>query len=764
MIHAKVILAFALMAIWLSCGAQFSAAQWIGADTNQTSPNTWHAYRRSVYLSSLDDSIIANIAVDSKYWLWVNDKLVVYEGGLKRGPNPRDSYYDRVPLNKYLHEGKNTLAILVWFWGGLGFSHHSSGRSGLLFEMKNGRQVIISDTNWKTIRDTAYGPSISPKPNFRLSEPNIFYDARKAVDGWMTGAYSDRDWPHASVLGPPPMPPWNHLVARNIPLFKFDRLTNYTDTVRHGDTLVCKLPYNGQFSPYFKIKTRAGQRIFMATDTWFLGAYPGDSLYTICSDFITKEGTQEYESYGWISGHEMIYVFPEATEILELKYRETGYDSRLAGSFESDDNFLNLLWKKAQRTLYLNMRDNYMDCPDRERAQWAGDASMEMLQSFYALDRTSDQLSRKLFLDLANWQRPDSIIYNPVPESGWKLELPAHSLAPFAQLWNYFLYTRDTSTVSEVYPALRKYLALWTIRPSGQLVYRKGGWDWGDWGENIDFVLIQHGWYLLSLQVAEKIARLENKMEDAAVYTAQIKQMKSFLNSSDCWNGQAYRYKDYTKATDDRANALMVIAGVVDTSKWKQITKVFNEQEHASPWMEKFVLESLIQMGHPDLALERMKKRFREMVNSKYSTLWEIWEHKEEGYHGNSGYNHGWAGGPLFLLSAYYAGIRPDETVKDLYRIQPLLTGPKKIATTISLVQGSFKMKMDNQETTIMLDVSIPKGIQAEIMLPLSAVSIDGLRVNGSRPNPARLKTKSGSYCIMVGSGRSVLICKRRPS
>ena len=31
------------------------------------------------------------------------------------------------------------------------------------------------------------------------------------------------------------------------------------------------------------------------------------------------------------------------------------------------------MWEKSQRTLYITMRDTYMDCPDRERAQWWGD-------------------------------------------------------------------------------------------------------------------------------------------------------------------------------------------------------------------------------------------------------------------------------------------------------------------------------------------------------------------------------------------------------
>ena len=52
------------------------------------------------------------IAADTKYWLYVNGELVVREGGLKRGPNPTDSYcdvFDNVPNLKC---GRNRVAVL----------------------------------------------------------------------------------------------------------------------------------------------------------------------------------------------------------------------------------------------------------------------------------------------------------------------------------------------------------------------------------------------------------------------------------------------------------------------------------------------------------------------------------------------------------------------------------------------------------------------------------------------------------------------------
>ena len=84
-------------------------------------------------------SVPARIAVDSKYWLWVNGHLVVFEGGLKRGPRPGAGYYDEVDLAGHLHGGRNAIALLVWYFGKDGYSHQSSGEPGVVVRFGGAR-------------------------------------------------------------------------------------------------------------------------------------------------------------------------------------------------------------------------------------------------------------------------------------------------------------------------------------------------------------------------------------------------------------------------------------------------------------------------------------------------------------------------------------------------------------------------------------------------------------------------------------------------
>ena len=91
-------------------------AKWISKEQCTSEANTWLAFRKDVHLDKVPQSLVAHIAADSKYWLWINDKMVVFEGGLKRGPAPGDGYYDEVEIAPYLKPGTNRISILLCYF------------------------------------------------------------------------------------------------------------------------------------------------------------------------------------------------------------------------------------------------------------------------------------------------------------------------------------------------------------------------------------------------------------------------------------------------------------------------------------------------------------------------------------------------------------------------------------------------------------------------------------------------------------------------
>ena len=98
-----------------SCPESFPwKAQWINTERCQSATNTWLIYRKSFAVTNVPNQLIARIAADSKYWLWINDQLVIFEGGLKRGPSPSGTYYDPVDIAPYLTKGSHTYLALAF--------------------------------------------------------------------------------------------------------------------------------------------------------------------------------------------------------------------------------------------------------------------------------------------------------------------------------------------------------------------------------------------------------------------------------------------------------------------------------------------------------------------------------------------------------------------------------------------------------------------------------------------------------------------------
>jgi len=686
-------------------------SQWIGPE--RADANTWICFRKSFEVGSIPSVVPVRVAVDSKYWLWVNGKMVIREGGLKRGPTPNDGYYDVLNIAPYLKNGHNTIAVLAWYWGKQGFSHKSSGKPGFVMETKIEKLAIVTDRTWRMRIHPAFGTAGDPTPNYRLAESAILFDATKDIAGWMEPSYDDSSWAAPVEAGTPPVAPWGNLVQRPIPLWKDYGLKAYTNAsalpaVSDGKVIKAALPYNAHVTPYFKIDATAGQRIDIRTDDIHGGGEPG-----IHAEYITRDGVQEYETPGWMNGHEVEYTIPAGVKILSLQFRESGYNAEFAGSFGCDDPFFNTLWEKSKRTLYVTMRDNYMDCPDRERAQWWGDAVNEIGEAFYVFDPPGNQLARKAILELANWQRPNKTMYSPVPSGNWGAELPPQMLASVGKygFWTYYFYTGDVETMRTVYPHVRDYLTLWKVDEDGLVIHRKGDWDWSDWGGNIDVRLLDSLWYHLALQGAAEMAPLCGAEGDLPGWRARMAAVEKGVNAK-CWNGTEYRSPGYTGDTDDRGNGLAVVAGIAGPAKYGTLREVLDKHRNASPYMEKYVLEALFMMGEPQLGLDRMKQRYDGMVKRPISTL-------AENMDGSGTYNHAWSGGPLTIMSQYVTGVAPDKAAYEQYHVLPQMGSLTTIEAVTPTVKGNIHVSMKRDAATFGLNLVSPAGTTATVGIPL---------------------------------------------
>ena len=732
-----------LSTLALLCACLLLSAQVIApGDSLPVRPGGWYCFRNTVKLDKKPKDIQLRIAADSKYWLWINGRLQVREGGLKRGPNPHDTYCDIIDHLPALRKGENTVAVLVWYFGKHGFSHRNSPTPGLTFHLSIDGQPAHPQGSWKAIAHPAYYPPEGTQPNYRLPESNIGFDATKDIPFAAPG-YDDSRWPAARTLSLEEAG-WGQLADRPIPLWKDYGLKRYTRVENHGDTLLhAYLPYNAQVTPYIRMKAQRGARIRILTDN-----YRGGSEPNVFAEYTATEGEQEFECPGWMNGHYVIYQVPPGTEVREVKFRETGYDTELAGSFACDDPALNTLWEKAQRTLYITMRDTYMDCPDRERAQWWGDVVNELGEAFYALDERAHLLTRKGMRELADWQRADSTLFSPVPAGNYDSELPMQMLASVSYygFWTYYMGTADRATIEYVYPKVKRYIHVWRTDHEGLVVPRAGGWTWGDWGDDKDMELLFSQWYVIALQGYERMADLVGEADEAAWAAATAQRIRTAFHRK-YWNGAYYRSPGYKDAPDDRAQALSVVSGTLPRELYPVIRPFFREQYHASPYMEKYVLQALCEMGYHQDAIDRMKHRYKAMIESPLTTLWEGWGIGSEGFGGGS-YNHAWSGGPLTILCQYIAGVEAVEPGFATFRVTPHPASLNRIRMTVPLSgerEIRYTLKKDARGCRVTLVV--PPGTEALFCRPEPYTR---MRVNGKECHSAEQRLPPGKWRIRL--------------
>ena len=690
-------------------------AKWIWDKENLTEKNVWMCFNKKVSLDSVPQELIAHISADSKYWLYINGEAIVFEGSVKRGPDKNSGYYDSIDIAPYLKEGENSICALVWFWGDdKNYSYSSSGQGGFIFEAISDEITIISDNSWKVKKNDAYIDSPLYQPNYRLPEHSIYFDARKELGDWLSIDFDFSAWENATEYANGGEGAYGKLYPRGIPMLKDYGLKDYENssdyenyTVKNlfGEKITVDIPYNAQVTTYLKVVAPAGKKIRITTENTPIGA--------VSTTYITKDGEQEFESLGWVNGEHITYDIPHGVTIVSLKYRETGYDSEFCGNFTCDDEFMNTLWQKSLRTLYVTMRDNFMDCPDRERAQWWGDVTSEMIMTMYSMDSNSYLLYQKGVQAMLSHIDGTKVLQTVVPITDDYFELPVQQLAGIVGFLTYYEYTGDKALIEKVYGASLDYLKLWEMGENHLVIHREGSWDWADWGNKADMTAIENAWVYYALSTVEEMAKILEKDDDISFITDRKETIAK--GYATLWTEDGFKSED-VKEPDDRANALAVLSGLADKEQYSTIKNVLTTTQNSSPYMEYYVLEALCEMGEYELAKDRIKDRYEGMVNADYSTLWEFWD----AWRGTK--NHAWSGGPLVIMSKHFAGITPLSPGYEKVKIDPQYTLQSNMTCTVPSVKGLITLDYEKTAENYVINLTLPQDMNAVLYVPKGAV------------------------------------------
>ena len=577
----------------------------------------------------------------------------------------------------------------------------------------------------------------------------VKYDARLALGDWTPQAwqqpgYDDTAWPTATAKGAPPTAPWYNLVPREVPRLVDHGLLDYPSHpatsfpfVSDGTEIKCVLPWNRQITPYLEVEAEAGQEIFVTTD---------NRLNKMTAHYTTRAGRQAFEGYSWMNGHTIIYRIPAGVKVLGLRYRWQTV-GHMVGSFTCDDPFFQRIWDMGRNTLEVCARDNFMDCPDRERALWIGDVADQASYLFYLMDDAGRALLRQSIHSTMAFS--DQGVFGALGPLRIR-ELPSQSLQFIPQgIWQYYLNTGDLETLRFAYPYAHAYLALWKFRENGLPMPRRGGpdsWDWYDWGvkETEDKELIQVVLYYQAMQAARTMARTLGVDDHTAWYDERLSAIEAAFDRT-YWHEDHYTSAP-GKLADDRGNALAVLAGLADPDQSAAVVhRVLVPNLFSSPHFEWMVEDAMAQAGFLSEALARMRSRYAPQVERAWLTT--LHEHFPFG----GSVNHAW-NAPNAVLAKHVTGIRPVQPGWSEFSVLPRPLHFKNLRQRVPSVRGDIDFALERGDAFTRLELVVPATTAAIVGVPQDRAPVRRVTLNGVPVwNEGRVMTDLGGGVKFVG-------------
>ena len=328
--------------------------------------------------------------------------------------------YQTVDITSQVKSGENELTFMLadgWYRGSVGawgMKNYYGTETKLLAQIEirytDGTvDTIVSDDSWKW---TNNGPI-----RFADNKDGEIYDATledTAKTKWMAAKLSNHNViPTAS---------------NNFDLQENEHFTCKELKKTSSGKLLMDFGQNIAGYVQFKVKAKAGQRIFMR-----FGEKIGDNgeldqhnIQCVKKDYITplqqieyfcKEGENTYKTRFAIFGFQYMEIDTEV-EIEPEKFEAiavySGFEKTF--SFDSSNELLNKFVNNTLWSLRNNSADLPTDCPTRERHGWSGDAQLFANTASYMVNYAPFAL--KYENDLCDWQTEDGCFPQIAPEGG----------------------------------------------------------------------------------------------------------------------------------------------------------------------------------------------------------------------------------------------------------------------------------------------------------------------------------------------------------
>lgn len=695
--------------------------------------------------------------------------------------------YQEYDITGMLLQGKNVIGSVIgdgWYRGNVGafnkrnvFGNKLKFACCICLKYQDGTtEEVYTDSSWEATQE---GP-------VRQNDLKILeiYDARMELTGWTDPAVSfsnekKKKW-HLCQLSA-----YNGKIVpdQGEPVLEQER---FSPEVLHTPDGSIVLDFKQNLAGYvrFSVNGTAGTQIAMVmgetldengnfTLKNLQGEGRGAEIMPVGQrlEYILKNGFQTFQPFSLISGYRYVKLenWPEEVRVENFQSIAVYSNLKRTGGFTCSNEYINKFVENVCWSQKSNFVDIPTDCPQRERAGWAGDVNVFMETANYLTD--TRKFIDKWMQDFIAAQCKNGALPYIIPEipaigagkssAGWS---DAIGTVPLVQ----YLFYGEKDLIESTYDTVKKLveynrkramkrhlLHIYKIQPWYNYVLDTG-FHYGEWlepgGSNGKDALkaiaypdaeVATAWFYYTTRNLAVMAHILGKDEDIEKYELLARKIKDAYRRAFLPGGQVYSHRQCKYIRP-------IYMGLAEKEEIPQIVRrlnqlcIANHYHIGTGFLTTYkVLQVLTDYGYTETAYKMLENEecpgWLYEIKKGATTVWEGWNAiTPDNRIKPLSMNHYAPGACVSWFFSHCAGIKPLTPGFAKVQIKPSPGGSLTFAKAeYNSVRGKIVSSWTIADGTFTITLEIPETVEAKLILPDGSVYEN---------------VRSGSYSCQISS------------
>jgi len=604
--------------------------------------------KKTLILNEKEKKYKIRITADDYYKLYINGKYVAQ--GVAQGYY-FCYYWNEIDITDYLDYGENEIFVDVYYQGLVNRAYNSADRRmGMIAEIFEGENpILFTDKTWEYTLSKAYTITHTIGYDTMFAEN---FDSRWQPKIWNACVEKEVDYTFSpesvkTLQVYPKKPVSTTSLEQGGILYDF------------GQEITATLKINAIGTSGSKVRILCGEEL---EDTPLKVKY-NMRCNCLCDEYWTlKDGENSLEQYEYKAFRYVALIPENEVEIKSLTAMVQHYPfNDNYCDLKTDNEILKSIWDICKNGVKYGSQEVYVDCPLREKGQYAGDltvtsASQTILTGDYTLLKKAidNQMQSGVICKGLMAVTPGHLMQEI---ADYSLQFPILAL-------RYYNYSKDKDylkkcfiTCNEIIEHFRQF-----ENENGLLEYVCDKWNLVDWPENLrdnyDFKLekkldkgchnVINAFYIGCVMQTEEIAEILG--ENIIKRSEQLK--KAYHNAFFDKETGLYTDSVNSKHSSLHSNVIPAFYGICNFEDEEKIAGfIMQKGLCCGVYMAYFLLKALCRMGKYQevysLLINQTEYSWYNMVKEGATTCFEAWG-KEQKW--NTSLCHPWASAPISVL------------------------------------------------------------------------------------------------------------------